>query len=301
MRAVCRHIFSMTMWLSSRSWALSQSSWCDLVQWDLPLHHVCVCEDLSRMVHGWSRHLVCASIFSWILNYVDFTMLKVSQCQRMAGQMTFCAGMVWKVFHPQATAWNTSGSHIYSFMMVMDLMIPWVIELAWKHNIILFCLPPHTTHKLQPLMLVYLCIWSLFTQLDRTVRWDCWGYCRRMLREDFVKEYMDVRRTTFKLSTIHAAWQKSGCWPVNLLSSRMMTLLQVSPLQHQLHMFLQVFPSSISYTRILRQWSRPVLGNNEQDDLLLSSDSENSLESGDDEDRSQMVQALVGLLRKPPP
>ncbi|KAH9017432.1 hypothetical protein EDB85DRAFT_2155181 [Lactarius pseudohatsudake] len=36
-----------------------------------------------------------------------------------------------------------------------------------------------------------------------------------MPREDFVKEYMDVRSKTFKPATIVSAFQKSGCWPVN--------------------------------------------------------------------------------------
>jgi len=36
-----------------------------------------------------------------------------------------------------------------------------------------------------------------------------------MLREDFVKEYMDVRGKTFKSVTIITAFWKSGCWPIN--------------------------------------------------------------------------------------
>jgi hypothetical protein len=36
-----------------------------------------------------------------------------------------------------------------------------------------------------------------------------------MLREDFVREYMQVCSKTFKPTTIIAAFWKSGCWPVN--------------------------------------------------------------------------------------
>ncbi|KAJ3833347.1 hypothetical protein F5878DRAFT_410778, partial [Lentinula raphanica] len=36
-----------------------------------------------------------------------------------------------------------------------------------------------------------------------------------MPRENFVKEYVTVRKATFKTSTIKSAWKKSGAWPVN--------------------------------------------------------------------------------------
>ena len=36
-----------------------------------------------------------------------------------------------------------------------------------------------------------------------------------MPKEDFVKEYMDVREATFRSSTIVSAFKKSGIWPVD--------------------------------------------------------------------------------------
>lgn len=36
-----------------------------------------------------------------------------------------------------------------------------------------------------------------------------------MLCEDFIREYMNVRSTSFKESTIRTAWRKSGCWPID--------------------------------------------------------------------------------------
>lgn len=88
-----------------------------------------------------------------------------------------------------------------------------LIELAQEHNIILFCLPPHTTHKLQPLDV------GVFGPFSRAWTDRCDQIVEdtgeEMPRENFVKEYMDVRRTTFKESTIRAAWKKSGCWPID--------------------------------------------------------------------------------------
>ena len=34
-------------------------------------------------------------------------------------------------------------------------------------------------------------------------------------RDQFVKHYMEVRQDTFKATTIRAAFQKSGAWPIN--------------------------------------------------------------------------------------
>ena len=63
-------------------------------------------------------------------------------------------GSEWfeKSFIPQATIQNTSrmpillpvdGHHSHESLKIIDLAI--------KHNIIILCLLPHTTHKLQPL------------------------------------------------------------------------------------------------------------------------------------------------------
>ncbi|KIL55069.1 hypothetical protein M378DRAFT_58967, partial [Amanita muscaria Koide BX008] len=88
-----------------------------------------------------------------------------------------------------------------------------LINLARKHNIILFCLPPHTTHKLQPLDV------GVFGPFQRAWSERCDEIVEdtgeEMPRENFVKEYMDVRSKTFKPTTIIAAFRKSGCWPVS--------------------------------------------------------------------------------------
>ncbi len=63
-----------------------------------------------------------------------------------------CLKWFEKTFVPQATARNTSGKPI---LLIYDghgsHNSAELIRLARANNIILFCLPPHTTHKLQPL------------------------------------------------------------------------------------------------------------------------------------------------------
>lgn len=88
-----------------------------------------------------------------------------------------------------------------------------MIDLGLSHGIIIFCLPPHTTHKLQPLDVgvfgPFSCAWA--DQCDEIVE----EYGKEMRREDFVKEYMQVRSAAFKKTTICSSFTKSGLWPIN--------------------------------------------------------------------------------------
>lgn len=116
-------------------------------------------------------------------------------------------------FIPQATAQNNiTGKHI---LLIMDghgsheTSAMW--ELALQHNIILFSLPPHTTHKLQPLDVR---VFGLFARAwaDR---------CNEVLesmgeevsQNDFVRKYMAVWSASFKKTTIITAFRKTGISP----------------------------------------------------------------------------------------
>ena len=87
------------------------------------------------------------------------------------------------------------------------------VELAEKNNIILLCLPPHTTHRLQPLDV------GCFGPLQTA--W--FNRCDAILAEtgkpmelrDVVKEYWTARNIAFKEDTILQAWRKSGIRPLN--------------------------------------------------------------------------------------
>ncbi|KAF8230506.1 hypothetical protein L208DRAFT_1216996, partial [Tricholoma matsutake] len=88
-----------------------------------------------------------------------------------------------------------------------------IICLAELHSIIILCLPPHTTHKLQPLDV------GIFGPFQHA--WLDWCDCiveltgSEMLKEDFIKEYMQVRQESFHPSTVSLAFKKSGACPIN--------------------------------------------------------------------------------------
>jgi hypothetical protein len=83
-----------------------------------------------------------------------------------------------------------------------------MIDAARKSNVILFCLPPHTTHKLQP------CDVGAFSPLKRAWEARCDVYLQEngipLQARDVVQEYMEARSVSFKEETIKQAWRKSG-------------------------------------------------------------------------------------------
>ncbi len=125
-------------------------------------------------------------------------------------------GLEWfkQGFVPCATARNKTGAPI---LLIYDghgshTTLEW-IEHAREHNVHLFCLPPHTTHRLQPLDV------GIFGPLQ-----NAWfNQCDELLEttgeamelRDVVTEYMKARRASFKPETILQAWRKSGIRPIN--------------------------------------------------------------------------------------
>ncbi|TFY73539.1 hypothetical protein EWM64_g10473, partial [Hericium alpestre] len=86
-------------------------------------------------------------------------------------------------------------------------------RLAMDNNIHLFCLPPHTTHRLQPLDV------GVFGPLQ--TEWQ--NRCNEVLAEtgsevargDLVREYCQVREKKFTAETILKAWHSSGLNPID--------------------------------------------------------------------------------------
>jgi len=101
-----------------------------------------------------------------------------------------------------------------------------MIELARKCGVHLFCLPPHTTHKLQPLDV------GVFGPLQRAWRKNCEEFSavhgRGITKPEFIKEYMKVRDDTFTPELIATAWRKTGLYPFN---PNVFTELDYSPSQ----------------------------------------------------------------------
>lgn len=88
-----------------------------------------------------------------------------------------------------------------------------MIALARKCGVHLFCLPPHTTHKLQPLDV------GIFGPLQRAWKKNCEEFTavrgRGITKPEFMKEYMKVRDNTFTPELITTAWRKTGLYPFN--------------------------------------------------------------------------------------
>ena len=88
-----------------------------------------------------------------------------------------------------------------------------MIELARKCGVHLFCLPPHTTHKLQPLDV------GIFGPLQRAWKKNCEEFSavrgRGIMKSEFINEYMKVRDHTFTPELIATAWRKTGLYPFN--------------------------------------------------------------------------------------
>ncbi|THU84574.1 hypothetical protein K435DRAFT_564347, partial [Dendrothele bispora CBS 962.96] len=87
------------------------------------------------------------------------------------------------------------------------------VDFAYHNDIFLYCLPPHTTHRLQPLDV------GCFSPLQNA--W--YRRCDIILNETgegielryVVKEYMEARTSSFVEKTVLKAWEKSGIRPLN--------------------------------------------------------------------------------------
>lgn len=86
-------------------------------------------------------------------------------------------------------------------------------ERAEQHNVHLFCLPPHTTHRLQPLDV------GCFGPLQRAWQKRCAVVMEAtgegISKKNFVREYMIAREEAFKEETIRKAWKSCGLNPLD--------------------------------------------------------------------------------------
>ena len=86
-------------------------------------------------------------------------------------------------------------------------------DLGLLHNIHLYCLPPHTTHKLQPLDV------GVFGPLEN----EWLDYCIEAVgeegllidRHEFVRAYLTVRARSITEAVIKGAWKNTGISPYN--------------------------------------------------------------------------------------
>ena len=86
------------------------------------------------------------------------------------------------------------------------------IEFSFYNKIILLCLPPHTTHVLQPLDV------GLFAPLATAYKRNIHSITRlgasySIDKVDFLEQYQKARTSAFTLQNIQSAWEKVGLVP----------------------------------------------------------------------------------------
>jgi hypothetical protein len=90
---------------------------------------------------------------------------------------------------------------------------PAFIEACWKRNIIPFCLPPHSTHLLQPLDVAVFQPYKHFHAIviENAVRAGVynWG------KDDFLAAQPWIKKQAFKKSTIKNAFKYTGIYPLD--------------------------------------------------------------------------------------
>jgi hypothetical protein len=87
------------------------------------------------------------------------------------------------------------------------------VKYCEDHNIILFFLPPHSSHLLQPLDVGVFSAykhWHSEWVYDATVA----GY-EKITKDDFLSAIAQIRQKTFKPSTIKLGFRLTGLWPIN--------------------------------------------------------------------------------------
>jgi hypothetical protein len=87
------------------------------------------------------------------------------------------------------------------------------IDYCDEHKIIPFCLPPHTSHLLQPLDVVVFQPYKHYhaEAVEVATRTGCVKYDKA----EFLDAIHDIRRQTFKPSSIFSAFRKTGLVPYN--------------------------------------------------------------------------------------
>ncbi|GJE90483.1 DDE-domain-containing protein [Phanerochaete sordida] len=124
-------------------------------------------------------------------------------------------GSIWleKDFEPQSAARNVSGRYRLLILDGHNSHCTYrFCSFAERHGILVVCLPPHTTHALQP------CDVAVFAPLA-----SCWkSEVNRAARNhipitkyNLLEYYHAARERAFKVTTIQVAFMKTGIWPLN--------------------------------------------------------------------------------------
>ena len=128
-------------------------------------------------------------------------------------------GLAWleKCFYPNTVNEGTQEHGEYRLLCLdgyTSHISSRVIEFALKERIILLCLPPHSTHVLQPLDIGVFC--PLAVNYKKIVM-EASDMSRHysVRKEAFIKHYLLARQIIFTPEIIASAWRKSGLLPYN--------------------------------------------------------------------------------------
>ncbi|KAJ2984967.1 hypothetical protein NUW54_g10310 [Trametes sanguinea] len=121
-----------------------------------------------------------------------------------------CTEWFRKCFLPQANAHRETDAPL---LLILDghnsHITPELRQLAIENNVHLFLLPPHTTHRLQPLDV------GIFSHIQNAWVKRCNEHYsrslgREMSRGQLIREYLALRQRVLKSSLIRKAWWNSG-------------------------------------------------------------------------------------------
>ena len=89
-----------------------------------------------------------------------------------------------------------------------------VVDMARNNDVILFCLPPHTTHALQPLdVAVFKSFKNHFSKAVKALSYAKKNFV--VLKRDFAQVVKDPFEQAFSIPNIKAGFRKSGIFPFN--------------------------------------------------------------------------------------
>lgn len=89
---------------------------------------------------------------------------------------------------------------------------PQVLETAYKNSVFIICLPPKTTHKLQPLDVG---VFNLVQAAWKRLCEDSAEIGEPITRTAAISRYMEARKSGLHLVAVKDAWQRSGQYPLN--------------------------------------------------------------------------------------
>jgi hypothetical protein len=148
---------------------------------------------------------------SWVDNNLDGdTLLAVSA----TGYTDDLIGLRWLHHFDQLTKKRQKGLHRLLLMDGHGSHVTYeFIDYCDQNQIIPFCLPPHSTHLLQPLDLVVFSPYKHWHKeaVDAATR----SGCTKFTKVEFLAALQGIRNSTFKSNTIKSAWRAAGIHPWN--------------------------------------------------------------------------------------